>query len=379
MSLEEEIESLIVLGREGDYWDFKQQHHDKIGDLIRDIMCLANSVRHKGDRYLIFGVNDAMTAVGVPVIGRRTQVQIIDALSHAGFAGHVYPDVYLREIVINGQTLDILVIKDTPEKPFYLQGEYHQAGVRIHAGTIYARVRDRNTAVNEVASVSDIEQMWRERFGLDQSPMQRLTQYILDVEGWENVEEHHWHYKQFPEFKIVSIEEAFEIEGGEYWVRAGTNPRGFVEVFGCFYHQTLLKKVTIIHYDEMRVTIPNPETDAIPGAETNIFYSFAADSFEFLMLQFLRKRPANFFFDSERAFASRGQTVPLLVFDNNDQRERFKKFIAKHPERVSAAQYDTLYDHLRGPEINDGVIEVIKFGSKLIRLLAQWKADGEPT
>ena len=52
----DEIEVLISLKKEGDFWDFKLKHHDNPVDLVKDITCLANTVRHNGSRYLILGV-----------------------------------------------------------------------------------------------------------------------------------------------------------------------------------------------------------------------------------------------------------------------------------------------------------------------------------
>ena len=50
------ISSLIDRQAEGAYWDFKREHHKHNADLIHDVLCLANT-RHKGDRFLIFGVD----------------------------------------------------------------------------------------------------------------------------------------------------------------------------------------------------------------------------------------------------------------------------------------------------------------------------------
>ncbi len=56
--LSEIIGGLIATGKEGDHWDFKRDSHTKTGDLIKDIMCLANTPRHAGDRYIVYGVDD---------------------------------------------------------------------------------------------------------------------------------------------------------------------------------------------------------------------------------------------------------------------------------------------------------------------------------
>ena len=59
------IGDLIATRKEGDHWDFKREPHDKPGDLIKDIICLANSPRHTGDRYIIYGVDNTGTVVGL--------------------------------------------------------------------------------------------------------------------------------------------------------------------------------------------------------------------------------------------------------------------------------------------------------------------------
>ncbi|WP_428835658.1 RNA-binding domain-containing protein [Sphingobacterium ginsenosidimutans] len=83
--------------KEGNYWDFKEIPHDNNAGLLHDILCLANA-RHKGDRYLIYGVSDPST--GSNVVGlspgmpnRKNQQQFIDFLRGKAFAGHVRPDI----------------------------------------------------------------------------------------------------------------------------------------------------------------------------------------------------------------------------------------------------------------------------------------------
>ena len=55
--LEQEIQELIELHAEGDYWDFKQQWHSNNADLLHDIICMANSLANR-DCYIIIGVED---------------------------------------------------------------------------------------------------------------------------------------------------------------------------------------------------------------------------------------------------------------------------------------------------------------------------------
>ena len=46
----------IGKGHEGDFWDFKQEWHQDMSELIKDIICFANTA-HSENCYLIFGVN----------------------------------------------------------------------------------------------------------------------------------------------------------------------------------------------------------------------------------------------------------------------------------------------------------------------------------
>ena len=99
------IGDLVAIQKEGDHWDFKCEPHVETGDLIKDIICLANSTRHTGDRYIIYGVGDSGSVVGLQSVPRRTQADIVSTLANAGFAGGIYPDIHLEKVDLQGQRL----------------------------------------------------------------------------------------------------------------------------------------------------------------------------------------------------------------------------------------------------------------------------------
>lgn len=41
------IEILINKGHEGEYWDYKQEWHINMEDLLKDIICFANTPRYR--------------------------------------------------------------------------------------------------------------------------------------------------------------------------------------------------------------------------------------------------------------------------------------------------------------------------------------------
>lgn len=86
-SLEELVYAFLQNGKEGDCWDFKQEWHEDMPSLIKDIICFANTV-HDEDCYLIFGVSDNLEITGMQK-DRRKQADILDALSNVMFAALV--------------------------------------------------------------------------------------------------------------------------------------------------------------------------------------------------------------------------------------------------------------------------------------------------
>lgn len=42
--LKNEVEELISMKQEGPYWDFKREWHTENGDLLHDIICMANNL-----------------------------------------------------------------------------------------------------------------------------------------------------------------------------------------------------------------------------------------------------------------------------------------------------------------------------------------------
>ena len=104
--------------RESDYWDVKQEWHEKTSDLVKDIICFANTV-HDKDCFLIFGVNDDLKVCGMEK-DRKKQSDILDALSKLQFAGDVQPDVELKTVTVPSDIepdtmveVDILIIYNT--------------------------------------------------------------------------------------------------------------------------------------------------------------------------------------------------------------------------------------------------------------------------
>ena len=366
------IQDLIATGKEGDHWDFKREPHAKAGDLIKDIICLANSPRHDGDRYIIYGVDDTGSVVGLQPTAHRTQADIVNTLSNAGFAGGVYPDIYLQEVELQGQRLEVVVIKDHPEKPYYLQKKYHNDGVRLNPGTVYSRVRDSNTSSDQVASSHDIERMWRQRFGLNLTPFQRVQNHLQHWDEWTKTADYIWYHSQFPEFTISPTEEETQpVCTGDNWVRAALNPSAFVRPLRICFHQTILAEVVCILYDEMHAITPAPKPTHFDNAKGLRFYSLSADTLEFLFLQFLTRTKEEQLLQDGLS-GGRNPNAPVILFRSGEERQSFKEELEHNPVTVEA-RHDGVF-RKNDPMITEQDRKIIAFSNAVIERFSEWRA-----
>ncbi len=370
------VEALIATGKEGDHWDFKREHHERTGDLIKDIICLANSPRHCGDRYIIFGVTNDSSVVGLwPDAHRRTQADIVNTLASAGFAGGVYPDIHLERVELQGSELEVLVVKDHAEKPYYLRRKYDKSGVRLNPGTIYSRVRDSNTPSDQVASSHDIEKMWRERFGIDQTPFQRVRSYLQDQAAWTKTSEYTWHHSQFPEFTVSRTQEDLRpVRGGENWVRAALNPAAFVLPFSIRFHQTVLREVDCILYDEMRAITPAPGAKTVSTSDGQLwFHSLCANTLEFDLLSFFTRKRRGELLKVGLLPGGRLPVVPVILFRSESEKEAFVQENEIGP--VTHEDYSRFVIPQFGSEVSGTDVRLVTFAIAAANRFLEWRQE----
>ena len=281
------ISTLINRKVEGTYWDLKRKHHTSNADLIYDVLCLANA-KHRGDRFLIFGVGDedfSLHSISGDT-GRRTQADVAGLFrDHANkFFQSRFPEFYLEEITIDGSSLDVLVIKDTPHKPYYLVERFE----KICAHHIYTRVCDTNTSAKDAAQPHEIERMWRERFGLDMSPLERVTLYLSEPDAWSPVAETggnpYDHHKAFPEFTLRVTDAGDSMAHHEEWthgeIRNDNNHAGYYEIH---YHQTCLARIRYVSFDDHKKSMVAPNWEARGAGR---FYFYGADSINYAVQRY---------------------------------------------------------------------------------------------
>ena len=281
--LVEIIATLINRKIEGTYWDFKRKHHKNRADLIHDVLCLANA-KHTGNRFLIFGVDGEDFSLH-PINedpGRRSQADLVGLFRDNAkkFFQSKFPEFYLTEIRLDGTLLDVLVIEDTPHKPFYLVEKYK----KIRAHHIYTRISETNTPVNDAAQPHEIERMWRERFGLDMPPLERAKRYLSDPDAWSPLGDTNFYHTGFPEFTLRVTDAEDYIARHEEWtrgeIRKDNNYAGYYDLH---YHQIRLARIRYVGFDDHKKSMVAPDWEP---RGTGRFYFYKADSIDYAVHKF---------------------------------------------------------------------------------------------
>ena len=176
---------------EDEYHDFKAQWYEQYtkSELIKDIFSFVNTSHHK-DCYLIIGVNDKHEVIGVENDPNRLNTEKLTTYLHSlPIANSHTPKVIVQSIEISDHTIDVIVIKDTNDVPVYLdENKQPKQSKCIHAGQIFARENDTNTAINSSASDYLVERLWKKRFGLDLPIKDQYKVKLSDYSHWEYFE-----------------------------------------------------------------------------------------------------------------------------------------------------------------------------------------------
>lgn len=144
--LKQQILPLILSKKEGQYWDFKRQWHDNKDELLLDIIAMANNLADH-DGYIIIGVDEEREYSIVDVVddpNRRDTDGVVDFLRDKAFAGGIRPSITVEPLRLTEGIIDIIVVRNTTNTPYYLERRYH--GVR--EGNIYVRIETSNTPID---------------------------------------------------------------------------------------------------------------------------------------------------------------------------------------------------------------------------------------
>ena len=345
MELMEEIQSLIELKTEGDYWDFKEMWHDNKASLLHDIICMANNQVGR-DAYIIFGVSDSKSpdgvkVKGVPEAGRKDQQHLIDFLRDKKFAGGVRPPVYLQTLEIPDEAgiykqIDVAIIKNSNKTPFFLTDTFKYNGKEVRSGHIYTRIGDTNTAIDSMADLDKIEYLWRKRFGLDLSAVEKLLRLLDSPDdwvgdlNWENVKYH----KYFPEFqiRIDEIEDQTQFSDNSIMENIASHQadkKYSVSDVVITYHSTILYQEHVLYLDGWRHLIPFPQTHTV--YRNNLLGQDPSLTYIYLNMNSIPGKLFNCFAYAEKNwYGEKWDLLPgvaFLLFRDESEQRQFDAFV----------------------------------------------------
>lgn len=250
-----DIEALI-LEPESARLDFKQAHHPDTLALLHDILCLANAWV-ESDRFLVFGVSDDRQLVGVETDGnRRNGANIQDLLRQSRL--NRIPTASMQTVLVQSHEVDVLTIKNRPDKPFFVTADKEFQGRTIRAGVVYTRIGDTNVPLRESAPEEAIELAWRERFGLGLSALRRVFRLLEEPDNWQKIGgEDYFYHKDFTEFTVVEAETMMD-PFRETWATRFPDPHARSFYVKLCYGTTILKQFVFVSCDGGRYTLPLP-------------------------------------------------------------------------------------------------------------------------
>lgn len=320
LNFENLILHLISSKKEGDYWDFKQEWHDKQEDLIKDIICFCNTIHNK-DCYLIFGVSDNYEITGMHK-QRRKQANILDILSKVKFSDVEHPVVEIRKIKFTEKEIDVLVIKNINKTPIYLVENYG----KLKRGIIYSRNKDRNTPIDSNSDVMTIENLWKKRFGILKCGYEFYRENLDYYDRWQENEVGYYH-KFMPEYKIeINYDELLEEHAPLYFSYVMTNESTQTYSLKFYQNSTEIKTFDLLSLDGGRLIIPYPMGSTIinSSSQEKIYYKYYINN---SILDKLRKF---LFFKTEnpdKYYSIIDLKKVILFFDSDEERLNFEEYV----------------------------------------------------
>ena len=324
--MNEEVTNLIRLRQEGSFWDFKKQWYTNKSDMLHDIICMSNNLSNR-TAYIIIGIDEQQDYSIVDVScdpNRKNTQKLVDFLKDKKFAGGIRPVVHVESLHYSNGVIDTIVIENSSNTPFYLTAQYE--GVR--ASSIYTRVMDTNTPIDKSADINHIEQLWRKRFHLDDTPIEKFRYYLRSPDDWNMIQDNNigHFYKYSPEYTIT-CEKDESADGYEYYIfgQVNTNPSWWLITLR--YHQTAIEQFQGIALDGGRSFVIAPRR-AYDLLNTDV------SSFGFYIQNDLRCRLLEFYHRKETSeeHSYRGYMRAIVVFRSEHEYKSFLNYVQTHME-----------------------------------------------
>lgn len=269
-------------------------------------------------------------------INRKNQPGLVDFLRTKKLAGDLRPEIELLTLTIEEKEIDVIKILNKPNKPYYLTEDFIDNGKVVKANYIYTRIQDTNTPINKSADIYHLEKMWKERFGIDMTPLTRMKYLLQKPNEWfkDLGNKGYSYHKQFSEFRIEfsELEKIHESYSFLY-----TNPDSYLGTATFIFHSTTLFELEYVTVDEMRMHISAPKSHCIRNdINKDYYYYFDLSELEGIFHLFLT--------DGKIEKSARGDKCPFLFFKNKFELEQFDEYFIKNEEIIKRNESSELWN-----------------------------------
>ena len=389
-TLAELVQDLINQKSEGGFWDFKEQWHANKADLLHDIICMANNIENR-DGLIIIGVEDKWFRIcGVEDTdpNRKNSADLTDFLRGKHFQGEERPIISVTSIELEGKELDVITIKNSSMTPFVLTEPYKDLNKSVAKNQVYTRIGDTNTPIDKTADLDKIQYLWRKRFGLDLTTLEKLGVYLDAPDDWVYDDESGtFYYTYAPEFVIEIESEYFSgdyRERSEFWNKQFPDSSGFHwEDFIVKYHQTIIYKGICSYLDGGRYLVVVPERTLIRSRDNNWLSDEYFQVFYYDLSEISGKLNRLFIllYKGDYSWHSNGPLAEsVVIFENSSEKNQFLEFLIDTYDEIG--DIDTCRDVRRKTESKDGDERLAAFEDweyqtmrKVNEIFRDWKTE----
>lgn len=337
------LKQLIEQGCENEYLDFKLQFHGNKAELLHDILCLANNTQFQ-DAYLLFGINDNGQIVGVENHQNRlNSANIHDFLNgnRAKFFNNVAPDITVFTFQYSGHEIDVLQIKSTFNLPYFLIEPYHEDNKTVRSGHVYSRTGDRNTPIDQYASPSQVETLWKKRFFLLEKPYEKFLKYLDDLSNWKLDKQRNrgfvrYYYEPEPSF---IVEDSIDYEDDELLPTYQAQPYGVTSIFRgsyrCIANNVVVESGDLYFIDDGKGVFPETEYHTFKNCPSSWFVL----SMDYYLMDSSKYKLLSLFNDKENGRLSYGLQLfynQTLFFSSEIEKDEFIFEVNKNIHHIIA-------------------------------------------
>lgn len=235
----------------------------------------------------------------------------------------------------------MIIVKNSFDTPYYLTESYQD----VYKSNIYTRVMDTNTPKPNSADINHIEYLWKKRFRLHETPLEKFHYFLRTPNDWADSPFEHTDtrfYRYAPEYRIVSTKDENR-DGYEYYLFSQTDPRPHWYNMQLFYHQTIIDAFQEMGMDGGRWSAIAPERSAIYEngdhfSDCKSYYGYyIKDSLRYTLHTFLGG-------EHKEPYEYRKYMEVILLFSSIEEKNMFETYVIENMD-----EFDSLFSEQKAP------------------------------